>query len=95
MAAPPFESDSVTVCLLPDGISASSIRKAMARETGIAVAGAQGDYWKPAMIRIGTLGFVTESDAVRCLRALGAALAEAGHSADAVDTRSALTETSG
>jgi alanine-glyoxylate transaminase/serine-glyoxylate transaminase/serine-pyruvate transaminase len=82
MAEPPFESDSVTVAILPAGISASSIRKSMARETGIEIAGAQGDYWKPRMIRIGTLGFVTHSDVVRCLRALDAALADAGHSGE-------------
>jgi aspartate aminotransferase-like enzyme len=74
MAQAPFDSNSVTVALLPDGVSASAVRKAMARETAIAVAGAQGDYWKARMIRIGTLGFVSASDLTRCLRALGTAL---------------------
>jgi aspartate aminotransferase-like enzyme len=32
------------------------------------------------MIRIGTLGFVSEPDLVRCLRALGRTLALSGHS---------------
>jgi aspartate aminotransferase-like enzyme len=80
MASPPYDSDSVTVALLPEGMSASTIRKAVARETAIEVAGAQGDYWKARMIRIGTLGFVSEPDLVRCLRALGRTLALSGHS---------------
>jgi aspartate aminotransferase-like enzyme len=75
----PYESDSVTVVLLPEGLDAGAIRKRIARHTGIAVAGAQGDYWKSRMLRIGTLGFTTRSDVVRCLRALRLSLEEAGH----------------
>jgi aspartate aminotransferase-like enzyme len=70
----------VTVVLLPAGLDASTIRKSVARSTGIAIAGAQGDFWKPRMLRIGTLGFVTHADVARCLRALEVALAEAGWS---------------
>jgi aspartate aminotransferase-like enzyme/phosphoglycerate dehydrogenase-like enzyme len=79
MSESPYQSDSVTVVILPEGLDASSIRKAIARHSGIAVAGAQGDYWKSRMLRIGTLGFVTRADVVRCLRALRTALAEAGY----------------
>jgi aspartate aminotransferase-like enzyme/lactate dehydrogenase-like 2-hydroxyacid dehydrogenase len=79
MPRPPFESDSVTVVILPQGIDASAIRKAVARNTAIAIAGAQGDFWKRRMLRIGTLGFVTRSDVARCLRGLRIALAEMGY----------------
>jgi aspartate aminotransferase-like enzyme len=79
MPSAPYESDSVTVGILPAGLDAGAIRKAVARNTGIAIAGAQGDYWKPRMLRIGTLGFTTHADVVRCLRALRQALAEAGY----------------
>jgi aspartate aminotransferase-like enzyme/phosphoglycerate dehydrogenase-like enzyme len=90
LARSPYDSDSVTVAVLPEGLSASAIRRSMAQETAIEVAGAQGDYWKPKMIRIGTLGFVSEADVVRCLRALGRSLAMSGHvSAEAVTTESA------
>jgi len=87
MAAPPFESDSVTVVLLPAGLDASTLRKSVARSTGIAIAGAQGDFWKPRMLRIGTLGFVTQADVARCLRALEVALADAGWSAAIAQSR--------
>jgi aspartate aminotransferase-like enzyme/phosphoglycerate dehydrogenase-like enzyme len=80
MPTEPFESDSVTVVILPPAIDASAIRKLVAKETAIAIAGAQGDYWKPRMLRIGTLGFVSRSDVARCLRALRVALADAGYS---------------
>ena len=90
MARPPYDSDSVTVAVLPEGVSASAVRKSIARESAIEVAGAQGDYWKPRMIRIGTLGFVSESDVVRCIRALARTLegpeqwpANASNSSDA------------
>ena len=79
MPSAPYESDSVAVVLLPAGVNASTIRKAIARHTGITVAGAQGDYWKSRMLRVGTLGFVSRADVVRCLRALRLALVEAGH----------------
>ena len=79
MPSAPYESDSVTVVILPTGLDAGAIRKSIARNTGIAVAGAQGDYWKPRMLRIGTLGFTTRADVVRCLRAVRQALAEAGY----------------
>jgi aspartate aminotransferase-like enzyme/phosphoglycerate dehydrogenase-like enzyme len=81
MPSAPFESDSVTVVILPAGIDASAIRKLVAKNTGIAIAGAQGDFWKPRMLRIGTLGFVDRSDVARCLRALRQALAEVGYAA--------------
>ncbi len=87
MPTAPFESDSVTVVILPPGIDAPLIRKLVAKESAIAIAGAQGDYWKPRMLRIGTLGFVSRSDVARCLRTLRGALAGAGYSpapADAV-----------
>jgi aspartate aminotransferase-like enzyme/phosphoglycerate dehydrogenase-like enzyme len=76
MAHPPFHSDSVTVVVVPEELSAPAIRKAVAKETGIALAGAQGDYWKARSFRIGTLGFVTRADIRRALRALRVALAE-------------------
>jgi serine---pyruvate transaminase len=81
MAKPPFASDSVTAVVLPPGIHAGALRRALARETGVAVAGAQGDVWKDSMIRIGTLGFVTRGDVVRCMRGLQTALENLGAAA--------------
>jgi len=70
LAHAPFQSDSVTPALVPEGITASDLRKALERQYGIAIAGAQGDYWKREMVRIGHFGFVYLSDVARCLRAL-------------------------
>jgi aspartate aminotransferase-like enzyme len=67
---PPFQSDSVTPALVADGTSAPEMRKQLQALYGIAIAGAQGDYWKGEMIRIGHLGFVYPTDVARCLRAL-------------------------
>jgi aspartate aminotransferase-like enzyme len=67
---PPFQSDSVTPALVADGASAPELRKQIQALYGIAIAGAQGDYWKGQMIRIGHLGFVYPTDVARCLRAL-------------------------
>jgi aspartate aminotransferase-like enzyme/phosphoglycerate dehydrogenase-like enzyme len=70
VSLPPFQSDSVTPALVPDGASAPELRKQVQALYGIAIAGAQGDYWKAQMIRIGHLGFVYPADVARCLRAL-------------------------
>ena len=53
MADPVYCSDSVTPALLPDGITASSVRKRLESLYGFSIAGAQGDYWKQQMVRIG------------------------------------------
>jgi aspartate aminotransferase-like enzyme len=70
VSLPPFQSDSVTPALVSEGASAPELRKQVQALYGIAIAGAQGDYWKGQMIRIGHLGFVYPADVARCLRAL-------------------------
>jgi aspartate aminotransferase-like enzyme len=66
----PYESDSVTPAFVADGVTAPELRKQLQALYGIAIAGAQGDYWKAQMIRIGHLGFVYPPDLTRCLRGL-------------------------
>jgi aspartate aminotransferase-like enzyme len=67
---PPYASNSVTPAFVTGGTSAPELRKQLQAFYGLAIAGAQGDYWKAQMIRIGHLGFVYPGDLVRCLRAL-------------------------
>ena len=67
---PPYASNSVTPAFVSGGMSAPELRKQLQAFYGLAIAGAQGDYWKAQMIRIGHLGFVYPDDLVRCLRAL-------------------------
>jgi aspartate aminotransferase-like enzyme len=76
MADPAYSSDSVTPALLPSGLTASSVRKQLEALYGFSIAGAQGDYWKGQMVRLGHLGFVYETDVARCLRGLRKVLAE-------------------
>jgi aspartate aminotransferase-like enzyme len=82
IAYAPFESDSVTPAFVPEGLTASELRKQLERQYGIAIAGAQGDYWKRQMIRIGHLGFVYPHDVARCLRALAVLYRQAAATAD-------------
>jgi aspartate aminotransferase-like enzyme len=77
MAEPAYQSDSVTPMLLPSGVNASTLRKQLEELYGFSIAGAQGDYWKQQMVRIGHLGFVYEADIARCLRGLRTLLADA------------------
>jgi aspartate aminotransferase-like enzyme len=70
VADPSYASDSVTPAFVPEGIEAGALRKRLEVEYGIAIAGAQGDYWARRMIRIGHFGFVYPSDVARCLRAV-------------------------
>ena len=63
-------SNSVTTILLPDGVHAKDIRGELDRIWGLFVPGAQSDYWKPALLRIGHVGYTRASDVTRCMRAL-------------------------
>jgi serine---pyruvate transaminase len=63
-------SNSVTPVLLPDGTSAKAIREQLDRVWGIFVPGAQTDYWKPRLLRIGHIGYVEPRHIARCMRAL-------------------------
>ncbi|HXE80358.1 MAG TPA: aminotransferase class V-fold PLP-dependent enzyme [Vicinamibacterales bacterium] len=76
-----YASRSVTPALLPPGVKAPALRKALERTYGFSIAGAQADCWKESMVRIGHLGFVYETDVARCLRALRIVLADADVSA--------------
>lgn len=69
MSNAPHFSNSVTPIILPQGISAPELRKKMEELYGISIAGAQSDYWKVRMVRIGHLGYVYKNDLARCLRA--------------------------
>ena len=69
MSHAPYFSNSVTAVILPKGIKAWDLRKKLAKFYGISIAGAQADYWKENMVRIGHLGFVYKNDMVRFLRA--------------------------
>jgi aspartate aminotransferase-like enzyme len=62
--------------LLPSEVTASTLRKQLETTYGFSIAGAQGDYWKRQMVRIGHFGFVYESDIARCLRGLRRLLAD-------------------
>jgi aspartate aminotransferase-like enzyme/phosphoglycerate dehydrogenase-like enzyme len=82
MADPAYHSDSVTPGLLPPEVTASTLRKQLEGLYGISIAGAQGDYWKRQMVRIGHLGFVYEGDIARCLRGVRTLLSDAARTAD-------------
>lgn len=76
MGDPAYRSDSVTPALLPSGVTASTVRKRLEGVYGFSIAGAQGDYWKSQMVRIGHFGFVYEPDVARCVRGLRTILKE-------------------
>lgn len=76
MSHAPYFSNSVTPIILPKGVSASELRKRLAELYGISIAGAQSDYWKDNMVRIGHVGYVYQNDIVRCMRALRIILKE-------------------
>ena len=57
-----YLSNSVTLVLFPNNIDASQIKKALKDKYSLAVAGAQGDYWKSKFIRIGHMGYLSSQD---------------------------------
>ena len=70
LSHPPYQSDSVTPALTPAPQDATKLREELLNRYGFSVAGAQSDYWKSRLVRIGHVGYVTMSDVVRCMRAI-------------------------
>ena len=65
-----WPSDSVTAIVLPPDASAKAARVELERVWGMLVSGAQSDFWKPRLVRIGHMGYVDATHIVRCMRAL-------------------------
>jgi alanine-glyoxylate transaminase/serine-glyoxylate transaminase/serine-pyruvate transaminase len=63
-------SNSVTPILLPDGMSAKHVREQLDRIWGLFVPGAQSEYWKPRLLRVGHVGYTEPRHITRCMRAL-------------------------
>ncbi len=73
-----YASNSITAILPPDGISVPDIRKVMKNDYDIVVANGQNAL-KDKIFRMGTLGFVSERDAITAIGALEATLYKLGH----------------
>ncbi len=71
-------STSITAILPPDGISVPDIRKVLKNDYDIVVANGQNEL-KDKIFRMGTLGFVSERDAITAIGALEAALNKLGY----------------
>ncbi len=71
-------STSITAILPPDGISVPDIRKVLKNDYDIVVANGQNQL-KDKIFRMGTLGFVSERDAITAIGSLEAALNKLGY----------------
>jgi len=72
---------SVTVVAIevPEGLDGDAIRKTLREQRGIVIGGGQGPL-KGKLLRIGTMGDLSQTDVLGALGALESALLEAGHS---------------
>ncbi len=70
-------SPTVVAITLPDGIDGDAIRKEMRESRGVVIGGGQ-QALKGKIIRIGTMGDLTQTDVLGALGALEIALLEAG-----------------
>jgi len=73
-----YSSNSITAILPPEGISVPDIRKVMKNDYDIVIANGQNEL-KDKIFRMGTLGFVSERDAITAIGALEASLYKLGH----------------
>ena len=73
-----FASNSITAILPPEGISVPDIRKVMKNDYDIVVANGQNAL-KDKIFRMGTLGFVSERDAITAIGSLEATLYKLGY----------------
>lgn len=71
-------STSITAVLPPEGVSVPDIRKTLKNDFDIEVANGQNAL-KDKIFRIGTLGFVSERDAIMAVGSIEAALYKLGH----------------
>lgn len=71
-------SNSITAILPPEGISVPDIRKVMKKDYDIVVANGQNKL-KDKIFRMGTLGFVSERDAITAIGSLEATLHKLGY----------------
>ena len=70
-------SDSVTAIVMPDGVDAEAVRKALQTRYGVAVAGGQ-EKLKGKVIRIGHLGYLDALDILGAIAALEMVLVAMG-----------------
>ncbi len=80
-AQPRHASNAVTSVRAPKGVAVADLRKLLRTKYGVVLAGGQGRI-KDDIFRIGHLGYVSESDIIATLGALGLALRELGFEAD-------------
>ena len=71
-------STSITAVYPPENISVPDIRKTLKNDYDIVVANGQNQL-KDKIFRMGTLGFVSERDAITAVGSLEAALHKLGH----------------
>lgn len=71
-------SNAITAVLPPEGVSVPDIRKVMKNDYDIVVANGQNKL-KDKIFRLGTLGFVSERDAITAIGSLEATLYKLGH----------------
>jgi aspartate aminotransferase-like enzyme len=76
-SAPGAHSVTVVAIRLPDGIDGDAIRRMLRESRGVIIGGGQGRL-KGTIIRIGTMGDLTQTDVLGALGALEIALLEAG-----------------
>ncbi len=93
-ADPKHASNAVTSVRKPDGVEVAALRKLLLEKYGVVLAGGQQSM-KDKIFRIGHLGYVSQSDIVATLGALGLALKELGMDVDAAAGAAAAIEALG
>ena len=81
-ADPAHASQTVTSILVPEGLEAKALTKALREREQVVVAGGQ-DRLEGKLIRVGHLGYVHEPDVRACMDALERQLAALGHAVPA------------
>ncbi len=81
-AQPEVRSVTVTAIKVPDGVNGDAIRKSMREGRGFVLGGGQGKL-AGKIIRIGTMGDISQTDVLGMLGALEMELLDAGHTCTA------------
>ena len=86
------EIPTLVVTLTPDGIDANALIDRLAGGYNMIVAGTHFEHVKHRMVRIGTMGAVSDLDILADLHSLAAALRDLGARADEASALAAAAE---
>lgn len=78
-ADPPFRSSTVIAAKVPEGLDEKALREIMREKYGVVIAGSREEKLMGKIVRIGSMGIVSEKEVTATIDAMGKSLIELGY----------------